>query len=66
MNEFFEVPILALHHVRGHQNNRKDEFPFNGNHKADELASRAIKIILKYKLIIICMSEQIYKATLFV
>lgn len=36
-------PRISLHHVRGHQNNRKDEFPFNGNHKADELATRSIR-----------------------
>ncbi len=36
-------PNITLHHVRGHQNHRKDEFPFNGNHKADELATRAIR-----------------------
>lgn len=34
---------ITLHHVRGHQDHRKNEFPFNGNHKADELASRAIR-----------------------
>lgn len=36
-------PNITLHHVRGHQNHRKDEFPFSGNHRADELASSAIR-----------------------
>lgn len=37
------IPRVSLHHVRGHQDSRRHEFPFDGNAKADTLATRAIQ-----------------------
>lgn len=37
------MPRVSLHHVRGHQDSRRHEFPFDGNAKADALATRAIQ-----------------------
>jgi len=36
------MPRVSLHHVRGHQDSKKHIFPFDGNHKADLLATRSI------------------------
>ena len=37
------MPRVSLHHVRGHQDSRRHEFPFDGNAKADKLATQAIQ-----------------------
>ena len=37
------MPRVTLQHVRGHQDSRRNEFPFDGNHKADLLATQALK-----------------------
>lgn len=37
------MPRVTLHHVRGHQTALKGEFPFDGNHKADQLATQALR-----------------------
>jgi ribonuclease HI len=34
---------VSLHHVRGHQDSKRDQFPYDGNFKADRLATQAIK-----------------------
>lgn len=36
------LPRVSLHHVRGHQDARRHEFPFDGNHRADLLATKSI------------------------
>jgi ribonuclease HI len=36
------MPRVSLHHVRGHQDARRHEFPYDGNHKADLLATKSI------------------------
>lgn len=35
-------PRVSLHHVRGHQDSKRNEFPFDGNFKADQLARRGV------------------------
>ncbi len=42
------MPRVSLHHVRGHQDARQHEFPFDGNHKADKLATQAIVNLSTY------------------
>jgi ribonuclease HI len=37
------MPRVTLHHVRGHQDSRRHEFPFDGNAKADALATRSLR-----------------------
>lgn len=37
------MPRVKLQHVRAHQAALKGEFPFDGNHKADELATRSLR-----------------------
>lgn len=37
------MPRVSLHHVRGHQDSKQHEFPFDGNFKADRLATQAIQ-----------------------
>ena len=37
------MPRVSLQHVRAHQVALKGEFPFDGNHKADELATSSLR-----------------------
>lgn len=37
------MPRVSLHHVRAHQTARQHEFPFDGNHKADLLATQSLR-----------------------
>ena len=37
------MPRVSLHHVRAHQAALKGEFPFDGNHRADELATASLR-----------------------
>ena len=37
------MPRVTLQHVRAHQTALKGEFPFDGNHKADQLATQALR-----------------------
>lgn len=37
------MPRVTLHHVRGHQTALKGEFPFDGNHRADQLATQSLR-----------------------
>lgn len=37
------MPRVSLHHVRGHQDSKRHEFPFDGNAKADTLATKALR-----------------------
>jgi len=37
------LPQVSLHHVRGHQDAKRNEFPYDGNHRADELATRSLR-----------------------
>jgi ribonuclease HI len=36
------MPRVSFHHVRGHQDFKKNQFPFDGNIKADALATASI------------------------
>lgn len=36
------MPRVSFHHVRGHQDSKRNEFPYDGNFRADALATRAI------------------------
>ena len=36
------MPRVSLHHVRGHQDSKRNEFPYDGNHRADLLATKSI------------------------
>ena len=36
------MPYVFLRHVRGHQDSKKNEFPWSGNHEADRLATSSI------------------------
>jgi ribonuclease HI len=36
------MPRVSLHHVRGHQDSKRNEFPYDGNFRADALATQAI------------------------
>jgi len=37
------MPRVTLQHVRAHQAALKSEFPFDGNHKADQLATQSLR-----------------------
>lgn len=37
------MPRVTLQHVRAHQDALKSEFPFDGNHKADQLATQSLR-----------------------
>ncbi len=37
------MPRVKLQHVRAHQTALQSEFPFDGNHRADELATRSLR-----------------------
>jgi ribonuclease HI len=37
------LPRVRLQHVRAHQTALKGEFPFDGNHKADQLATQSLR-----------------------
>ena len=36
------MPRVSFHHVRGHQDSKRNEFPYDGNFRADALATRSI------------------------
>jgi ribonuclease HI len=37
------MPRVTLQHVRAHQDALKSEFPFDGNHRADQLATQSLR-----------------------
>ncbi len=37
------MPRVTLQHVRAHQTALKSEFPFDGNHRADQLATQSLR-----------------------
>jgi ribonuclease HI len=37
------MPRVSLHHVKGHQDSRRNEFPFDGNYRADKLATSSLQ-----------------------
>lgn len=37
------MPRVSLHHVRAHQTALQTEFPFDGNHRADQLATGSLR-----------------------
>jgi ribonuclease HI len=41
-DRLLRMPRVSLHHVRGHQDLRRNEFPYDGNFKADTLATKAL------------------------
>ncbi len=40
-DRLLRMPRVSLHHVRGHQDSKRNEFPYDGNFKADKLATRS-------------------------
>ena len=41
-DRLLRMPRVSLHHVRGHQESRRNEFPYNGNFRADTLATKSL------------------------
>lgn len=41
-DRLLRMPRVSLHHVRGHQESRRKEFPYNGNFRADTLATKSL------------------------
>ena len=41
-DRLLRMPRVSLHHVRGHQDSKRNEFPYNGNFKADTLATKSL------------------------
>lgn len=41
-DRLLRMPRVSLHHVRGHQESKRNEFPYDGNFKADKLATKAL------------------------
>jgi ribonuclease HI len=41
-DRLLRMPRVSLHHVRGHQDSKRHEFPYDGNFKADMLATKSL------------------------
>jgi ribonuclease HI len=41
-DRLLRMPRVSLHHVRGHQDSKRNIFPYDGNYKADILATKSL------------------------